>query len=253
MAIPSIFWPDKDERALVGRFYLSVGIGEILNVIFPFRFIYLYMVMQQPEWAVIPLLVESATILIMEIPTGVVADRWGRKFSVITGGALYTLSLVLVPFAVIHDGSAQLWAVSLCFMFSGLGQTLVSGAEEAWVVDNLASANRQDLIEHYFARIQSFASVGGVGAGLVALAILLSVEVTRHLLDFLWYMAALGLIFSVLIASTIPEHRSADHTTGIVEVKTFLQRVFSGFQIIARNKGLLLLSTAIVIATFSGS
>ena len=253
MAIHSAFWPDKEERSLIGRFYFSVGIGEILNVIFPFRFVYLYMVMQRPEWAVIPLLVESATILLMEIPTGVVADRWGRKLSVISGGSLYTLSLLLVPFAVTFNGAAQLWVVSLCFIVSGLGQTLVSGAEEAWVVDNLNSANRRDLVEHYFARIQSFASVGGVGAGLIALAILLSVDVSRSLLDFLWYMAAFGLLASVLVAATIPEYRPANHVAGISEVKTFLQRTLNGFQIILRLRPLLFLTLAIAIATFSGS
>lgn len=253
MALHPAYWPDKEERGLIGRFYFSISISEILNVIFPFRFVYLYMVMQRPEWAVIPLLIESATILLMEIPTGVVADRWGRKLSVISGGLLFTLSLVLVPLAVTYDGVAQLWVVSLCFIISGLGQTLVSGAEEAWVVDNLASANRRDLIEQYFARIQSFASVGGVGAGLIALTILLSIEVSRTLLDFLWYMAGFGLFVSVLIVSTIPEHRPADHSTGATEVKTFLQRTLNGFQIILRFRPLLLLALAIVIATFSGS
>lgn len=252
MALSPAYWPDKTERRLLGRFYFSVGISEVLNIIMPFRFVYLYMVMQRPEWAVIPLLVESATILLMEIPTGVVADRWGRKLSVITGGCLYTLSLLLVPFAVVYLGTAQLWAVCLCFVISGLGQTLVSGAEEAWVVDNLSSARRRDLVDHYFARIQSFASVGGVIAGLIALAILVSVDVTRSLLDFLWYMAAFGLFVSMLIATTIPEHRPDEHAP-MTEVKTFLQRIVNGFQVILRLRPLLFLTLAIVIATFSGS
>lgn len=252
MAFPSAYWPDKSERRLLGRFYYSVGISEVLNIIMPFRFVYLYMVMHRPEWAVIPLLVESATILIMEIPTGVVADRWGRKLSVIAGGCLYSLSLLLVPLAVIYEASDQLWAVCLCFIISGLGQTLVSGAEEAWVVDNLSSAQRRDLIDQYFARIQSFASVGGVMAGLIALVILVSVDVTRGLLDFLWYMAAFGLFISMLVATTIPENRPIEHVSKI-EVKSFLQRIINGFQIILHSRPLLFLTVATVIATFSGS
>ncbi len=166
------FWPDQTERKLLGPFYVAEGVSEVLNVVFIFRFIYLYMVMERPEWAVFSLFVESAVILLLEIPTGVVADRWGRKRSVIIGGIMYALSLALIPYAVSHSGISQLWAVSLCFALAGLGQTLVSGAQEAWVVDNLASADRTDLIDRYFGRVSSFAAFGGVSAGLLSLLIL---------------------------------------------------------------------------------
>ena len=57
--IKSTLWPDKEERALVGRFYISGVLSEALNVIVPFEFMYLYLLMKRPEWAVIPLMVEA--------------------------------------------------------------------------------------------------------------------------------------------------------------------------------------------------
>ena len=56
MTLVSLFWPQRDERRLLGRLYLAVGIGERFDVIWPFQFAYLFMVMERPEWAVIPLL-----------------------------------------------------------------------------------------------------------------------------------------------------------------------------------------------------
>lgn len=255
MAVNAHFWPDPAERALLGRFYLAESVSEILNVIFPFRFIYLFLAMERPEWAVIPLMVEMATVLVMEIPTGVVADRWGRKLSVISGGIISALGWGLVPFAVAVQGEGQLLMVSLCFLLSGLGQTLVSGAEQAWVVDNLASAGRGDLVDRYFARMRSFASLGGVVAGCLALLILFSIEVTRPVLDLLWYLAAAGLVLAIALAATIPERRPAalHDASAATEVPGTLQLSLAGFRLIARSRPLLMLAVATVIAAFSGS
>lgn len=245
-------WPGQQERALLGRFYMAQSISEILNVIFPFRFIYLFVVMDQPEWAVIPLLVEMATVLVMEIPTGVVADRWGRKISVISGGLVSALGWGLVPLAVSATGSNQLLFACLCFFLSGLGQTLVSGAQQAWVVDNLASAGRRDLVDSFFARMRSFASLGGVMAGSIALLILFSSEVTQTVLDWLWYLAALGLMLAIALVATIPEQRP-QQSDDDPQSQVLWQHTLAGFRCIGRTRPLLMLAIAIVIATFSGS
>ncbi|MFM1891887.1 MAG: hypothetical protein RLZ44_964 [Pseudomonadota bacterium] len=253
MKLNANWWPAADERRLLGRFYLAESLSEILNVIFPFRFVYLFLVMQRPEWAVIPLAVEMVTVLLMEIPTGVVADRWGRKLSVISGGLVCALGWAMVPLAVGMSGEIQLLAVSLCFLASGLGQTLVSGAEQAWVVDNLSSAGRLDLVDRYFARMRSFASLGGVVAGGLALLILLSVEVSRGVLDLLWYLAALGLVLAVTLAATIAERRPAADGGGRAALGGVWRASVRGFALIARRRGLLLLGSAMVIAAFSGA
>ncbi|MHA6263040.1 MFS transporter [Arenibacterium sp. CAU 1754] len=252
MTFNESLWPDPQERKLLGRFYMAESISEILNVIFPFRFVYLFVVMEQPEWAVIPLMVEMATVLVMEIPTGVVADRWGRKMSVISGGLVSALGWGLIPLAVSATGSDQLLFTSLCFFLSGFGQTLVSGAQQAWVVDNLASAGRRDLVDRFFARMRSFASLGGVMAGSIALLILFSTEVTQAVLDWLWYLAAFGLLLAIALAATIPETRP-QKSDDELQPPGVWQQTIAGFRGIGRKRPLLMLAIAIVIATFSGS
>lgn len=248
------YWPDPSERTLLGPFYLAGSISEVLNVVYIFRFVYLYMVMERPEWAVLPMFVESAAIFFLEIPTGAVADRWGRKRSVISGGILFAFSLALTPYAVNHQGIEQLWSVCLIFALGGLGQTLVSGAQEAWVVDNLNSAGRSDLIDRYFGRINSFVSIGGVGAGLLALTILYSTQVSRFVLDMLWYLAASGFLLSMFIAAFISEHRpTQSDAVKPVEQQHLWKRVLTGFHVILRLRPLALLTIAIVIASFSDS
>ncbi|MEW6378495.1 MAG: MFS transporter [bacterium] len=260
MANRQLFWPGREERTLVGRFYLASSLSEAMNVIFPFQFIYLYLVMEWPEWAILPTLVETVTVWLMEIPTGIVADRWGRKLSVISGDLLSAISWVIIPLAVSFRGPAQLYMVCACFFLEGIGQTLVSGAEDAWVVDNLASAGREDLMEQYFARIRSFSSLGGVIAGSLSLLLLLVSRVDRSTLNFLWYIAACGQLISVAISLTIPEHQPEGDQPDYdqdeadeLEMAPFLDRARQGFSAIFQFRPLFSFFLALCVTSFAGS
>jgi Na+/melibiose symporter-like transporter len=247
-------WPPADERALLGRFYLAHVLTETLNVVFHFQFVYLYLVMERVEWVVLPLMVESAAVLLMEIPTGAAADRWGRKRSVIAGGLVTAAAWALVPVSMAQPGSAQLAGACAAYMLAGVGMTMVSGAREAWVVDNLAAARRLDLLDRYFARARSFAAMGGIAAGLLALAILVSAAVDRTLLDSLWYIAACGLLAAVAVAVTIREQRpEAAPGAPTPDALPFARRTLESLRVLVRLKPVLYLTAGIVVATFSGS
>ncbi len=256
-----IFWPTQEERGLLGRFYLAGGLSEMLNVIHPFEFIYLFLIMERPEWAIIPLVTETAAVLLMEVPTGVVADRWGRKSSVICGDLVSALSWALVPLAASLRGANQLLAVSLCFTFDGIGQTLVSGAEEAWVVDNLRSVGKEDLTEQYFARIRSFSSLGGVFAGSLSILLLFMTKVDRNILNLLWYISALGQLLGVGIAAIgIPEYQVSQDKADFPEEEyfedieeSFKERMVKGFKIIVQERSLFFFFLALVGISFAGS
>ena len=244
-------WPGREERRLLGRFYLSSGISEIFNVIWPFQFAYLFMVMERPEWAVLPLMVESGMALVMQVPTGAWADRFSRRRAVILGNLINTAAILLVPFAAQQSGDNQLLAVCACFGLWGFGQAMVSGAGEAWVVDNLLVAGRSDFIEHYFARISSFMSVGAVGAGAVALALLLTLEISRPLLDGLWYIAAMGTLSGVFIQLSIKEHRPLEMIArGARTGLSLLTMIVLGAKVLGRSRRLLFLALALIIASF---
>lgn len=76
----------------------------------------------------------EASIFIFEIPTGVVADVFSRRFSIIIGwmvmGAGFVLEALVPRFEVILVAQA-LW---------GLGYTFTSGATEAWIAGEVGEA-----------------------------------------------------------------------------------------------------------------
>lgn len=78
------------------------------------------------------------TSFLMEVPTGSVADIWGRKASRIAGRVSYALSLVFMVY-----GSTFLLQV-LAFVLSALGYNLESGAGDALLYDSLLLDGQQD-------------------------------------------------------------------------------------------------------------
>src|SRR6187549_2300458 len=103
----------------------------------------------------------EGAVFLFEIPTGVVADTYSRRLSLIIGylgmGTAWMLvGVVSAPWAVI-----ALWA------FWGLAYTFTSGADQAWIADEVGATN----VGRVFlkgARIRYIGSVVGL-VSLVAL------------------------------------------------------------------------------------
>jgi hypothetical protein len=206
------------ERHLLGRFYAADFIGYALDVVLPFQFIYLYLVLDWSEWATLPFVVYSATFMLLELATGIWADRYGRKPLVLAGETVTALALVSVPLAASLDGAGQLIAMCAAYVVMGLGESLRSGSQEAWVVDNLLSARRPDLLETYFVRTWSLTSAGGAVAGVLAVLLLFILPVSRELIDWLWGIAAASAIASALIVIRVPESSPPGDST-VVEME----------------------------------
>lgn len=111
------------------------------------------------------------TILVSEIPTGVVADVVSRRLSVIIAFAIMGSGMVLAGL------TETFWVLVLSQMMWGLGWTFLSGAETAWVTDELGGAEKVERLILRRARLQfAFSIVGMVGG--VILGALTSLPVT---------------------------------------------------------------------------
>lgn len=89
--------------------------------------------------------VYAASSAVFELPTGVLADRWSRKWSQVLGATAFFVAVVLEA----HCKSfAAFAAVHVLF---GLGSALASGADVAFHYDLLAKAR----LEHRFAYSQA--------------------------------------------------------------------------------------------------
>ena len=77
------------------------------------------------------------TSVTMEVPTGVIADVYGRKLSRILGIFSYIIYLVIMIV------SSNVIIIAVGFIFCGLSFTLESGSGEAIVYDSLKLMNKE--------------------------------------------------------------------------------------------------------------
>ena len=109
-------------------------------------------------------------MVIFEVPTGIIADRWGRRESYLLGTITLTLSTILYLFMWHVHGPFWGWALSS--MLLGLGYTFFSGATEAWLVDALKATNFKGNLDSVFAKGQMVGGAamltGAIAGGLIA-------------------------------------------------------------------------------------
>ena len=110
--------------------------------------------------------------VLFEVPTGVVADTRGRRFSYLLGAATLLLSTLL--YLVMWRLHAPFIGWALASALLGLGFTFFSGATEAWLVDALKATGYQGGLETVFGRAQTASGaamlIGSVLGGVVAQA-----------------------------------------------------------------------------------
>lgn len=110
----------------------------------------------------------TAAMVVAELPTGVVADTWGRRPSYLTSVAVLAAGTMLM-LVLARTGQGPL-AFAASAVVLGVGFTFYSGALESWMVDALNAAGGGDL-DRVFARGQQATGaamlVGTVAGGVL--------------------------------------------------------------------------------------
>ncbi len=108
--------------------------------------------------------------VLFEVPTGVIADTYGRRASYLLGCLTLAASTALYLFMWMIHGPFWGWAASS--MLLGLGFTFFSGALEAWLVDALKATNFKGSLEIVFSKGQMVGGAamltGSIAGGLIA-------------------------------------------------------------------------------------
>ena len=91
------------------------------------------------------------TVVLAEVPTGAVADRWGRRVSLVLGGFCFCIGSVVFAF------SSTYVVLVAAYVVVGTAMTLYSGAGHALVYDTLRQIGRTDEYEKHIGRSEALA------------------------------------------------------------------------------------------------
>lgn len=124
---------------------------------------------------------------IFEIPTGAIADLYGRKFSVILGYFLEGTIFLTLFFVT------DFYFILILFALYGLASTLSSGSKEAWAVD-LIKGKKKKFVHNYFIKSKSLTSFALVLSGILGAFL-----VMQFGLRIIWIAASASLFFSAIV------------------------------------------------------
>ncbi|MGW6469701.1 MFS transporter [Streptomyces nigra] len=134
-----------------------------------------------------------------ELPTGVIADRIGRRASIVIGQVLIAVCLLG------QAASSQYWVFVALFIGHGVGMACVSGSDTALLYDLLV---RRGATAGYVRIRSRFTMLGTVTSGV---AIVLGGQLQRLSWAIVYVGSAACLVLAVLVLmARVPEIRGAD-------------------------------------------
>lgn len=94
----------------------------------------------------------EATIFLCEVPTGILADVYSRRLSIITG-------IFLMGTGFILEGTEPTFlTILLGQVLWGIGYTFTSGAQQAWIADEVG----EEVADQFFFHSAQVSQVGGL-------------------------------------------------------------------------------------------
>jgi len=177
----------KNELTLLWPFYLDSLLSPMLFFAPAFFIIYFANLNLTFFQIGILMAIVHIAVICFEIPTGAIADLYGRKFSVLLGYFLEGMCFLLMFFVKSYS------AMLVIFILWGISVTFSSGSKEAWIIDLLKKENK-NLLHSYFNKAQSIDSFALIVSGFLGAFLVKSFG-----LSVIWPVAAASFLISFLV------------------------------------------------------
>lgn len=178
-----------------------------------------------------------------EIPTGLIADRIGRKRSILIALLLQFFGKVLFIFS-------QNYGVLLCVsVLSGIGFAFSSGALEAFLFDDLKARNREHDMTWAMGRLSAGGRAGNIVSALIGGVLATNLALTTANFQIMISMTAAALTIALFLAFRLDESDQSEMQDQSEE-DGFFVNVKAGWQQIVSSS--LLIGFALILI-FSNS
>jgi len=157
-------------------------------------------------------IIYAITIVIMEVPTGIMADRFSRKSMILLGSVLNLIGSIGILFAYGFVPFAGL------IMMSGISGALTSGSVSALIYDSLKEIGESLAFEKYLARIKAIR----YGSGLIA-ALIGGYVASSYTLILPYQMSVVSCFMMVLFNVLLLEPKKGEHEDDHQSAKEIFQ------------------------------
>lgn len=170
-------------------------------------------------------------IFLLEVPTGVVADYFGRKQSLVLACAVNAIAVL------IYGSFPNFYIFMLAEFLFALSLALFSGADEAFTYDTLKKIGKSDKSKKVFGRLESFKLAGFMTAAPIG-----SIVGSYFGLNAPMLLTALPLSLAFIIGLTFKEPK----TTKKTESKRYMVILKEGVKFFYNHKILKILALDLI-------
>jgi len=139
-------------------------------------------------------IIYAITVILLEIPSGIIADKWSRKKMIVIDGILGCCELLILIFAT------HFWHFAAAIFLAGIGRAASSGAENALLYDTLLSHGKEDSYEKCLGRLNACDFTAAVLAALSG-----SLMAGWFGFEFNYWVSVAGVFGSTLISLVLDE------------------------------------------------
>ena len=180
----------------------------------------------------------SISILLLEVPSGYIADRFGRKFCLVAGSGVWICGWLFYCWG----NSFNLFAVAE--ILSGIGGSLISGANTALAYETLLQLKRESYYRTFEGRLVAVAGISEAVCGIIGAAI---AEIN---LTYPFYLQTVCLIFYFILALNLIEPEKYQSITNSQHLKNLKSIAIDVFIKRPQLRWLMLLSGTFSSASF---
>ncbi|MFN0126822.1 MAG: MFS transporter [Verrucomicrobiales bacterium] len=101
----------------------------------------------------------AVTIVVLEVPSGALADQLGRRRLVVASAVLMVLEMLCLVFMPRGGGALTFWMFALNRVLSGAAEACASGADEALTYDSLPPEGREAVWQRLQGRLLRWSSL----------------------------------------------------------------------------------------------
>jgi len=138
---------------------------------------------------------------ILEIPTGVMADAFGRRKAMLFGFSAYLLSFVLF-----YLGSS-FWMFAIAMIAFAFGETFRSGTHKAMILEHLRICGCEDRKVFYYGKTRAASQLGSALASLIAAALVFWTGSFR----IIFLASTVPYILNLLLLASYPHALDGEH------------------------------------------
>ncbi len=141
-------------------------------------------------------IVSVITIMLCELPTGMIADRYNRKIALFYSLFAYLLGYLLIGISGVHG------VFFVAYFILGIAYSFQSGALNAWIADLVTSSNNTastQEIQKQFAVNSNLANIGNL-LGAISGGLVYTIQA-----NFTWLFASLLMLIALILLISIEQ------------------------------------------------